>query len=83
MGLASDTAKLAGKWKAGRPCFLGLPNKSLSLSLGSAVRSEKTAFQLSKAAAEPHCRIICSCLRDVYLFRDCKHCHEDFDRSDK
>lgn len=43
----------------------------------------KTAFQLSKAAADPHCRIICSYLRAVHLFRGCKHCQQGFDRSEK
>lgn len=82
-GLASVTTKLTGKWKAGSSCFLVLLNKSLSPSLGSAIPSEKTAFQLSKTSIDPHGRIICSCLRDVYLFWGCKHCHEDFDRSEK
>lgn len=45
--------------------------------------SPKTAFQLSKTAADPHCRIICSCLRAVHLFRACKHCQQGFDRSEK
>lgn len=84
-GLTSATAKLAGKGKAGSLLIL-LSHVTARIPLpfpGVCCTHPRTAFQLSKTAIDPHCRIICSCLRAVYLFRACKHCRKEFDSSEK
>lgn len=84
-GLTSATAKLAGKWKASS-LLIVLSHVTAQITLlfpGVCCTHPRTAFQLSKTAIDPHCRIICSCLRAVYLFRACKCCPEEFDSSEK